>query len=762
MTTETKSPYKVVGTRPIRHDGYDKVTGKALYGADVDLPGMVFGKVLRSPHAHAVIRSIDTSKAEAHPRVLAVATAQDLARLPDKAAEVGEDVYANLKYARDNFLASDKALYKGHPVAAVAAASAHAAEEALALIEVEYEVLPAVTNVEDAMKPDAPILHAHMTTASMGDEMPRGTNIASHQQYALGDVEKGFRQADVVIEREFRTRTVHQGYIEPHNGSAWWTADGRVTIWCSSQGHFGIRDRVAAALGLPVSMVKVVPMEIGGGFGGKLAAYLEPLAAVLSRKCGMPVKMYMSRTEVLEASGPTSGSYVKAKIGVTDEGRITAAQAYLAFEAGAYPGSPIGGATACMLSPYNIPNALLDGYDVVDNKPKTTAYRAPGAPIGALAIETILDEIAERLGIDPVELRLMNAAKEGTRRVDGVVNARIGMVETATALRDHPHYAAPLPSVAGKLTGRGVAMGFWRNNTGPSSVVASVAPDGRVMLAEGSVDIGGSRPAVAQQFAEALGIAVEDITPQVADTDSIGYTSNTGGSGVAFKTGWAAYEAAQDVKRQLIDRAAAIWDTPAQDIHYADGAVQHNSDSELTLTFQEIAARLNETGGPVVGRAGVNPRGVGGAYAANIVDIALDPDTGKVDVLRVTAFQDVGTAVHPSYVEGQIQGGVVQGIGWALNEEYYMSEDGSLLNASLLDYRMPTSLDVPMIDTELIEVPNPGHPYGVRGVGEACIVPPLAAIANAVYNAAGTRMRQLPMSPAAVVSALQGAADAAD
>ena len=754
MVTTAKPAYKVVGTRPIRHDGYDKVTGKALYGADISLPGMVFGKVLRSPHPHARIRSIDTSKAEAHPQILAVATAADLAGAEDKMGEVGEEVYISLKYACDNILASDKVLYKGHAVAAVAAANAHVAEEALALIDVDYEVLPAVSNVEDAMAPGAPILHEHMTTASMGDDVPVGTNIADHQQFALGDVERGFQQADLVIEREFRTRTVHQGYIEPHNGSAWWSPDGRVTVWCSSQGHFGIRDRIATVLGLSVSAIKVVPMEIGGGFGGKLASYLEPVAAVLSRKCGMPVKMFMSRVEVLEASGPTSGSYVKAKIGVANDGRITAAQAYLAFEAGAYPGSPIGGATACMLSPYNIPNALLDGYDVVDNKPKTTAYRAPGAPIGALAIETILDEISERLGIDPVELRVRNAAKEGTRRVDGVVNARIGMLETANAVRNHPHYNSPLPGVDGKLTGRGVAFGFWRNNTGPSAVVATVVPDGKVMLTEGSVDIGGSRPAVAQQFAEVIGIPVEDITPQVADTDSIGYTSNTGGSGVAFKTGWAAYEAAQDVKAQLIERAAAIWDTDAADIEYDDGAVRHKSDTELALTFKQIAGRLNDTGGPVVGRAGVNPRGVGGAYAANIVDIALDTETGKVDILRVTAFQDVGTAIHPSYVEGQIQGGVVQGIGWALNEEYYMSDDGRLLNSSLLDYRMPTSLDVPMIDTHLIEVPNPGHPFGVRGVGEACIVPPLAAVANALYNATGCRMRQLPMSPAEVVSAL--------
>ena len=750
MATETEVTqrrYKVVGTRPIRHDGVDKVTGKALYGADITLPGMLHGKVLRSPHAHARIVSIDTSRAEAHPDVKAVATSKDLAAVSDALAEAGGDIYT-----RDKILASDKVLYNGHPVAAVAASNPHVAEEALSLIDVEYEVLPAVTSVEDAMKPDAPVLHEHLTTSGMGGEAPQGANIASHEQYRLGDVEKGFQQADLVLKREYRTKSVHQGYIEPQNGTAWWTLDGHLTIWCSSQGHFGIRESVSNVLGVPESRIKVVPLEIGGGFGGKLPAYLEPVAAVLSRTSGRPVKMTMTREEVLEATGPTSGSYIWVKMGVTREGRITAAQAYLAFEAGAYPGSPLGGATACMFSPYNIENLLTDGYDVVDNKPKTTAYRAPGAPIGALAVETIVDEICERLGMEPMEFRVLNGAREGTRRADGVINGRIGMLETAEAVRSHPHYSAPLN---GKHRGRGVSMAFWRNNTGPSSVVATVVSDGTVALVEGSVDIGGTRPAVAQQFAEVLGIPVEDVNPQVADTDSIGFTSNTGGSGVAFKTGWAAYEAAQDVKRQLVERAAILWETSPEEVEYSDGVLRHKADPELSMTLKELAPHLNSTGGPVIGRASVNPKGVGGSYAANIVDVEVDPDTGKVTILRYTAFQDVGTAVHPSYVEGQIQGGTVQGIGWALNEEYYMSEDGRMLNTSLLDYRMPTSLDLPMIDAVVVEVPNPGHPFGVRGVGEASIVPPLAAMANAIHKAVGVRMCELPMSPQAIVKALK-------
>jgi len=441
-------------------------------------------------------------------------------------------------------------------------------------------------------------------------------------------------------------------------------------------------------------------------------------------------------------------------MGVDREGKITAAQAQLYFEAGAFPGSPVGGATACMLSPYDIPNLKLDGYDVVDNKPKTTAYRAPGAPLGALAVETILDEIAEEMNIDPIDLRLLNAAKEGTRRADGVINNKIGMIETAEAVKSHPHYQSELATAPGKLRGRGVAMGFWRNNTGPASCIAVVTPAGSVNLTEGSVDIGGSRTAIAQQFAEVLGIPVEDVNPQVGDTDSIGYTSVTGGSGVAFKSGWAAFEAAQHVKAQLIERAALVWEVDQDQIDYSKGIVSHKSDPELRLTFKELAAGSNGTGGPIVGSAGVNPTGAGGSYAAMLVDVEVDPETGKTDILRCTTFVDAGKAIHPDYVEGQMQGGSVQGIGWALNEEYFMSEDGRVLNASLLDYRMPTSLDLPMIDTEVIEVPNPGHPYGVRGVGESPLVPPLAAVANAMYDATSVRMTELPMSPGFVLEAL--------
>ena len=753
--------YDVVGSRPIRPDGADKVTGRALYGADFQAAGLLHGKVLRSPHAHARIRSIDTSRAEALPGVRAVVTHKDFPEVEDATVAGHEGGTTELKWIRDNVLASDKALYKGHAVAAVAAVSPHVAEEAVGLIKVDYEVLPSTVTVLDAMKDDAPILHDSLTTDELGEKTDEVSNIAEHFQHVKGDLEKGLEAADVVIEREFHTKTVHQGYIEPQNGTALWNNDGRLHIWTSTQGSFGVRDNCAKLLSLPVSQIRVVPMEIGGGFGGKIDVYLEPVAALLSRKTGAPVKLVMARADVFEGTGPTPGSYVKVKIGATRDGTITALQAYLAYEAGAFPGSAVGAGAMCVFAAYDVDNAVIDGYDVVVNKPKSAAYRAPGAPNAALATEQVLDELARELGIDPIELRLKNAAKEGTRRADGPTFPRIGCVEVLEAMRDHPHYSAP---IGGPNRGRGVAIGFWFNIGMASACTISVNSDGTVNLTEGSTDIGGSRASVSMQAAEVLTIPAEDVRPSVVDTDSVGYTMLTGGSRTTFATGWAAYEAAQDVKRKMIERVAGIWGIEPDSVELDHGVFIHSppredlatpeeADPELEMSFKDLAGQLGSTGGGISGTADVNPSGVGGSFAGNIVDVEVDPETGKIKILRFTAFQDAGKAIHPSYVEGQMQGGSVQGIGWAINEEYYMNTDGRMDNFTLLDYRMPTSLDLPMIDTVIIEVANPGHPFGVRGVGEANIIPPTPAIANAIHDAIGVRMHELPMNPGAVLAA---------
>ena len=737
--------YKVVGTRPIRHDGADKVTGRAKYGVDVQMTGLLFGQVLRSPHAHAQIKSIDVSKALAYPGVRAVITANDMP-LTQMA-----DVDRSKRFASDNLMAQTKALYKGHAVAAVAASSQHIADIAADLIEVQYDVLPPMIDVRAAMENGATLLHDELTTTELGEKTDNVSNIAAHIRHEVGDVKEGFAAAAVIVEREFRTATVHQGYIEPQNATALWNVDGQLTIWTSTQGAFTAREALSTVLDLPVSQIKVIPMEIGGGFGGKIPIYLEPMAALLSKKTGQPVKLVMPRSDIFQSTGPTSGTYMKVKIGATKEGKITAAEAYLAYEAGAFPGSMVSAGAQCIFAPYKIDNALVDGYDVVVNKPKTAAYRAPAAPNAAFAAEQVVDEICGKLGIDAVEFRLINGSEEGTRRVDGPIFPKVGNIECLEAAKDTDHYKSDL---TGPNQGRGLASGFWFNIGLQSSCSISVNADGTITLVEGSTDIGGTRTSIAMQAAEVLGIPAEDVHPSVGDTDSVGYTFLTGGSRTTFATGWASYEAAQEIKRKMIDRAAKIWEVEADDVDFDDGSFSHKSDTDLKMTFKELCSRLNSTGGPISSQVSVDPRGAGGAFSTHIVDVEVDPETGKVDILRYTAIQDAGKAIHPSYVEGQIQGGVVQGIGWALNEEYFFNEEGGMVNSSFLDYRMPTSLDLPMIDTVIVEVANPGHPYGVRGVGEVPIVPPMAAIANAIHDAIGTRMEELPMSPGAVLKAL--------
>ncbi len=741
--TNGTNGYKVVGTRPIRPDGMDKVTGRAIYANDVRLPNMLYGKFVRSPHAHARILSIDTSAAEQLPGVTAVCTRADFSEVEDKIQDMGEDS-ANLRELRDNIIAHDKVLYHGHAVAAVAATNAHIAEEAAALIKIEYEVLTPVMDARDAMNADAPLLHEQLFTDELGKKADKASNIAAHFQHARGDVAKGFAEAAVVVEREFKTAMIHQGYIEPHASTSLWREDDHVLVWTSTQGAFSIRDQVAELLHLPVSNVRVTPTEIGGGFGGKFTAYTDVPAAILSRKSGhRPVKMAMSRTEVLQATGPTSGSYIRVKMGATKEGVMTAAEAELVYEAGAYPGSPVGAGSAVILAPYRLENVKIDGYDVVVNRPKTGAYRAPGGTNAAFASESVIDELAEKLGIDPIQFRRINAAVEGDRRPDGPTYGRIGFMETLEAAQNHPHYKAPL---TGKYQGRGVASGFWFNGSNQSSVVAIVNADGIVSLIEGSTDIGGSRASAAMMMAETLQIGVEDVIPQVVDTDSISMTGGTGGSSVTFKLGITIHEAGMKLREMMTTGLAEHWEVDASTISYENGVFTSNGHS---MTFKETAHELNRQG-PLMASVAKTPKGAGPAFATHIVDVEVDAETGKVTILRYTAVQDVGHAIHPSYVEGQIQGGVAQGVGWALNEEYFYDKDGHLLNGSLLDYRMPTALDLPMIDAVMVEVPNTIHPFGVRGVGEVPIVPPAAALANAIYNATGLRMSELPMNPGRV------------
>ncbi|HZM45342.1 MAG TPA: xanthine dehydrogenase family protein molybdopterin-binding subunit [Burkholderiales bacterium] len=753
----TQREFKVVGTRPLRPDGADKVTGRARFGADLYMANMLVGKVLRSPHAHARIKSIDTSKALALQGVKAVITAGDLSDLPSEFIPAGE-MMVNYRDMTRNIMAREKALYEGHAVAAVAATTEAVAVQALDLIDVDYEVLPHVIDVAEAMAPGAPVLHDNMYTIGVDPKPAQPSNVAKRVEFNLGDIAAGFAKADVVIEREFTTAPVHQGYIEPHACLASVSEDGQAELWCTTQGQFIVRSFCAKLLGMDLAKLRVTPSEIGGGFGGKTVVYLEPLALVLSRKSGQPVKMVMSRTEVFQSTGPTSGSKVWVKIGATREGRITAADALLKYQAGAFQGSPVGPGCMCAFAPYELENVHVLGFDVVSNRPKVAAYRAPGAPISEYAVESVIDELAKRLEIDPIEFRLKNAAKEGTKTAYGPKFGQIGLVQTLEAARAHPHYRAPLKA----NQGRGVASGFWFNIGGETCATLNLSEDGGVTLVAGTPDIGGSRASLAMMAAEELGIALDKVRPLIGDTSSLGFNFLTGGSRVTFSSGLAVIEAARDMVRQLRERAAMIWEIAPDQVIWEDGrASTISGDGRRELSFAEIAKTAGKTGGPIVGNAAINAQGAGPSFATHLVDVEVDRETGRASIVRYTAIQDAGKAVHPAYVEGQMQGGAVQGIGWALNEEYIYDADGRIENPGFLDYRIPVCSDVPMIDTVIVEAPNPRHPYGVRGVGETPIVPPMAAIANAMENALGIRFTQLPMSPPRVLQAIEGTGTAA-
>ncbi len=737
--------YNVIGTRPVRPDGTDKVTGRALYGADFEMAGLLHGKILRSPHPHARIKSINFDEALKIDGVLAVVTSKDLPDNPDGISSIA--------YGRGNILAKDKVLYVGHAIAGVAAIDPHTAEEALEAIKVEYEILSPSLSVEEAMDSSSEIIHENAFMKEFGEMTTTNNNIDEHFQHKMGNVSKGFEEADVVVEGKYSTVMVHQGYIEPHAATALWKADGTITVWNSTQGSFPDRDEMSDILDVPISKIKVVPLEIGGGFGGKIPIYQEPVAALLSKKTGKPVKILMSRKEVFESTGPTPGGYTWVKVGVKNNGKITAMQAELAFEAGAYPGSPVGMGSQCVFAAYNCDNQLVDGYDVIVNKPKTAAYRAPGSPNAAFATEQVIDEISKKLNIDPIELRLLNAVKEGDRRVDGPKFPVVGLTEVLEAMKNSPQYKK---SLEGPNKGRGIAVGYWFNVGLQSSCSITVNSDGTISLVEGSTDIGGSRASIAMQAAETLGISYEDVNPTVADTDLVGYTAVTGGSRTTFATGYAAHLAADEVKSKMIKRAAKIWGISVDSVNYEKGQFSSKSDPMLNMTFKELAKELEGSGGSIAGTGSINPKKVGGSFAGSIADIEYDPETGKVEILDFTSIQDAGKAIHPSYVEGQMQGGSVQGIGWALNEEYFYDKQGVMNNSTLLDYRMPTSLDLPKINTIIVEVPDPSHPYGVRGVGEANIVPPTPAIANAIRQATGVRFNFLPINPAAIVKNTNG------
>ena len=737
---------KVVGTTPIKPDGVDKVTGRAKFGADTHLPGMLVGKVLRSPHAHAIIKSIDTSSAEALAGVKAVVTRDDFPELPP-----GE-----FRDISSNCMAREKAFYDGHAVAAVAATSERIAKKALKLIEVDYQVLPHVIDVMDAIKPDAPILFEDMVTKGM-DPAPDGpTNILQRKEFTMGDVDAGFAEADIIVEREFDTKPMHQGYIEPQACVANFTEDGQTELWCCTQGHFVFRTRLAAVLKMDISRIRVTQSELGGGFGGKTMFYAEPVAILLSRKANRPVKITLTRNEVLRATGPVAGTHSRIKMGMTKDGRFTAAEAELYFQTGPFTGSAFANAPQAMFTRYDLQNIRAVGYEVVSNRPKVNAFRAPCVPQVVFGVEGVIHELARKIGMDPIDLRLKNAATEGYKTIYGATFGPIGYVETLEAAKAHPHYTAPL----GPDQGRGIATGFWFNRGGETTASLNITPDGTVTLLLGNPDVAGSRVSICMMAAEELGIPVDKVRPIIGDTSTLGFNRVTAGSRVTFSAGMAIVLSARKAIKTLCQRAAMMWDVPEDGVVFEDGHVRPASSNVgdfEPLSIADIAKKATETGGPIAGHAEIVAEGAGPGFGCHIVDVEVDKETGAVKILRYTVVEDAGKAIHPHQVEGQYQGGAVQGIGWALNEEYIYDKDGRMENAGFLDYRIPVASDVPMIDTVIVEVPNPLHPYGLRGVGEVPLVPTMAAIANAIDDAIGIRPRSLPMSPPKVLKLIEEA-----
>ena len=738
----TKRDFNAVGTRPVRPDGIDKVTGRARYGADYNMPGQLTGLILRSPHAHATIVKIDTSKAEKLRGVKAIVTSKDFnTRIDGELVEI-----------LDNCMAGKKACYDGHAVAAVAAIDAPTARKALKLIKVEYKILKHVTDVDEAIKPKAPLINKKCFTKGVEPTPAKASNIAARSEFGHGDVAAGFEQADVIVERNFKTGQTHQGYIEPHACVANVNPDGSGDLWVCTQGHFVFRQQCAELLGMDMAKLRVTSSEIGGGFGGKTHLWVEPVALALSRKANRPVKLVMTREEVFRASGPTSATSIDMKIGVTKDGIITAGEAELRYTSGPYAASwaQLGAMTsfAC----YNLANVKTVGLEVLVNRPKTTAYRAPSAPMAAFAVESVIDELADKIGMDAVELRIKNAASEGTKSSYGPTYGPIGIGPTLEAAKNHPHMSAPL----GKNQGRGMACGFWFNFGGQSCTDLNIDIDGTATITVGTIDVGGARASLSLVVAEELGIPYEKVKAVIGDTGTLGYNEMTDGSRGTFASSMSAIKSCRMAIEDMCERAAILWGIDVEEVYWQDGCAHaRGQTNKAPLTIANIASSAGKTGGPIAGHAQIVADGAGVSFATHLCDVEVDPETGSTRVVRYTVIQDAGKAVHPTYVEGQFQGGAAQGIGWALNEEYIYGEDGRLQNPGFLDYRIPVCSDLPMIDTQILEIPNPNHPYGIRGVGETSIVPPLAAIANAVSNATQVRMTHVPMSAPRVLAAIR-------
>ena len=733
-----------------------KVTGSAVYAADFALPGMLYGKVFRSAEPHARLVRLDTTRAASIPGVRAVVTAADAADVRYGAAVKDEPVFA-----------SDVVRYVGQPVAAVAAVTLEAAEAALAAIEAQYEPLPPVLDLAAALAPGAPLVHEGWRDYTAIPILQRDGNVCNRARIVVGDVERGWVEADHVFEQRFTTAMVHQGYTEPRAAVAAWDSSGQVTVWSNTQLPFDVQATLADILATVPSKVRIIVPGVGGGFGGKLRIGVEHFAALLARKSGRPVKVMTTSEEELVAAYPRQGTVIELKTGVTRDGRLTARQGRIYFDTGAFAGSGPGVAsvaTMVLAGPYRTPNLHLEGYAVYTNKTNCGSYRAPSGPQSNFAVESQMDIIADALGIDPLELRLRNIVHEGDEGPTGQVLSAVGLEECLRRAADAIGWPDRRPAPG---RGKGLAIGWWTTTGGSSGVYVKINPDGSVTLNTGAVEIGtAALTGAAQVLAEALGVDLADITVISGDTFSTPFDFGAQGSRTAFAVGNACRAAAAELQRKLFELAAAHLKTDADTLELRD---KHVVGPGGRVTLAELARQSQVAGGGMIahgtfiapGTAYDTKRVEGHAYPAfhspsfhaHAVDLSVDAETGEVTIHRYVVAQDVGFALNPTYIEGQIEGGVAQGLGQTLSEEI-VYRDGRVLNANLTDYKMPTTLDVPRIESILVEHPGRVGPFGAKGVGEPPNIEPPAAVANAIAAAVGTRITALPITAERIVRGL--------
>lgn len=750
--------FRTVGQRTKRLDSPAKLTGREKFTADLRLPGMLHAVVVGSDLAHGRVISVDKKAALRMPGVVAVLTNDDL---PIHRDEQGNPVA--------ELLAGDEALHVGHPIALVLGDTAVAAQDAAEAVVVDMEPLPTVSDLHAAIRDDSPRVSADRAgafedEAAMHNADAAGAsvdtsefppNVTNAVDYERGDIEAGFAEADEIVELSLTSQALHQGYIEPQVCLAAPDAFDGLTIYTSTQGAFHGRQKVSDTLGMPLDAVNIVPMPVGGGFGGKFVL-IEPLVAAAARAVNRPVLLQFSRTDDFLAGNPAPECAMTIRLGAKKDGTLTAIDVDLLFDSGAASGSPLGIAAVLVGGYYRFPNLRIKGYETRTHRPSSGSYRAPGAQQATFAIESAIGEMCDRLGLDQVEMRLKNCAVEGDLRPNGGEWPRLGLKETIEALKSHPAWQNREEARA-KGHGIGIAVGGWPGGIEPASAACRLDADGKMTLMLGSVDLNGTNTTFAQIAAEQLGTSVDEVRVQTVETDAAPFAGGTGGSKITYTVGPAVKRAVDDAVEQIKKIAADHLEAAAEDLELADGVVRVKGVPDASVSLKEIAKLSMSTGPgyiPVQGRGGSGINKISPGFAAHLVEVSVDDLTGVVTVHRYVAAQDVGFAINPATVEGQIEGGVVQGLGWALYEGMPYDDDGQPLASSLMDYTLPRARMAPPIETVLVEVPSEDGPFGAKGVGEPPAIPGAAAVANAIRDAVGIRLTSLPMLPSKVLEAL--------